>query len=330
MQRGHVPGQNHTRRKQVRHYVYAPADQRLRRRAITIVFSVVLVFSAWQLIDYGIDYLGAHQASNKLRELYYSETEEPAAEPTPTPDPTPTPAPTATSDPAGGPTPEPTPVTELQALRYPGNLYNRVSSRFQKLQRQNKDIIGWLTIPSLLDEAVVQKDNSYYLRRDYRGYHNVNGSLFLDENIELNTRPYTLTIYGHNMKTGAMFGCLRNYENLHFYQQNPFLTFDTMYEDGKYVIFSITELSLNAKDYNYFSFGKVNSDSISRRAEAIDVLKSHSLYSSSIEVLPEDQLLLLVTCVDNDEERRIVAARRIRDDETEEELQRKVNQSRKW
>ena len=31
----------------------------------------------------------------------------------------------------------------------------------------------------MLDEAVVQRDNSYYLNRDYRGYHNANGAIFL-------------------------------------------------------------------------------------------------------------------------------------------------------
>lgn len=332
MQRGYTPGQNGSGRKRQRSYSYVPAEKKRRQTTLicAVLLGIVLVFSAWQLISYAVDYFSAKNASNELRELYYQSEPETTAEPTAQPSPSPAAEPTATLPPQATATPSPTPPTELQSQHYPGNPYGTISSRFQKLRRQNDDIIGWLSIENLLDEAVVQRDNTYYLRRDYRGYHNVNGALFLDEGIYLKNRPYTLTVYGHNMKTGAMFGNLRNYEKLHFYQQNPFVTFDTMYEEGRYVIFSVTELSLDAKDHNYFSFGKIHSDNIAWRKEAISTLKSHSLYSSAIDVQPEDQILLLVTCVEDEEERRIIAARRVREDETEEALQRKVDQSRKW
>lgn len=328
MQRGHIPTQEHNNRKKQRTYTYLPTTEKRRRQLLlcSILLGCVLVFSAWQLIDYGVDYFAAKNAADQLREMYYEATEEPTASPTPSP----TPEPTPTLEPEATPTPSPTPAVHLEQMRYPGNPYATVASRFQKLRRQNGDIIGWLKIEDLVDEPVVQKDNTYYLRRDYRGYHNVNGALFLDENADLLYRPYTLMVYGHNMKTGAMFGNLRNYENLHFYQKNPFVTFDTMYEDGRYVIFSIAELSLNARDRNYFSFGKLDSDNIAWREEAISDLISHSVFYTDIDVQPEDQLLLLVTCVDDEEERRVVAARRIREGETEASLQRSVNRARKW
>lgn len=328
MQRGHMPEHEKHSRKKLRQYSYTPGAGRRRRQELLlmVLLACVMVFSAWQLIRYGADYVAAQNASEELRELYYQEAEEPTFTPAPTatPAPTPTPAPEVT------PTPTATPAIRLEALRYPGNPYGAISSTFTKLRRQNADIVAWLKIPGLLDEAVVQRDNSYYLKRDYRGYHNVNGAIFLDESTDLSTRPYTLMVYGHNMKTGAMFGCLRNYENLSFYQKNPFITFNTMYEDGQYVIFSITQLSLNARDSNYFSFGQMNSTNIAWRKEAIDALLSHSAFYTSLDVQPEDQILLLITCVDDDEERRIVAARRLRDGETIEGVQRIINRARKW
>lgn len=328
MQRGHIPEKAQSSRKKQRTYTYQPTTEKRRRQLLlcTILLAGVMLFSAWQLISYAVDYFSAQNASDQLRELYYEATEEPTQAPTPSP----TPEPTPTLEPEATPTPSPTPPVYLEQMRYPSTPHAAISSRFQKLRRQNSDIIGWLSIDGLVDEAVVQRDNTYYLRRDYRGYHNVNGALFLDENIDLLYRPYTLLIYGHNMKTGAMFGNLRNYENLHFYQKNPFVTFDTMYESGRYVIFSIAELSINAGDRNYFSFGRLNSDHIDWRAEAISDLISHSLYFTELDVQPEDQLLLLVTCVDDEEERRVVAARRIREDESEASLQRVVNRARKW
>ena len=58
-----------------------------------------------------------------------------------------------------------------------------------------------------------------------------------------------------------------------------------------------------------------------------ETLKAVSPYDCGVDVQPEDQLLLLVTCIGNDTERRVVAARRIREGETEEELLKQINGS---
>ena len=211
----------------------------------------------------------------------------------------------------------------------PINPYATVSSRFRKLRQQNGDIVGWLKIEGMLDEAVVQRDNAYYLARDYRGYHNVNGAIFLDESCALDTRPYTLILYGHNMKTGAMFGSLRNYENLRYYKANPFITFDTAYEEGEYVVFCVATVGVTPESRSSVNFALLESLSLAQREEAIETLTGYSLYKTSLDVQPDDQLLLLMTCVDDDSERRVVAARRLREGENRERLEKIVQEARK-
>ena len=44
---------------------------------------------------------------------------------------------------------------------WPGNPSMTISPQLKKLQRQNKDIVGWLSIPDMLAQAVVQRDNTY-------------------------------------------------------------------------------------------------------------------------------------------------------------------------
>lgn len=304
-------------------------DTRWLTVAGVVVFGGMFLFGAVKLIGYGWDYVSSRIASNELRKVYYEmATDVPTHTPEPTDTPTPPPivastaAPAATQAASAAPTPQTLPVQ-----RYPNNPYAVTNSRFVKLQRQNKDIIGWLKIDGMLDEAVVQRDNSYYLARDYRGYHNVNGAIFLDENTDLLKRPYTLMLYGHNMKTGAMFGNLRNFENLTYYKNDPFITFDTMYEDGRYVIFAVGTVSLNRDSWRYLNLTSLNSSNVEKRQEALTMLTRASVFSSGVTVQPEDQVLLLITCVDDDQERRVVAARRIREDEDEESLRKLVNQS---
>ena len=99
---------------------------------------------------------------------------------------------------------------EEQAGREPE--VSAVDLRF--LQSQYPDVRGWLTIPeSGIDYPVLQsspEEPEYYLRRDYQGNYDINGSLFLQADCILGESG-NLTIYGHNMNSGAMFGNLDQY-----------------------------------------------------------------------------------------------------------------------
>ena len=79
--------------------------------------------------------------------------------------------------------------------------------------------------------------------------------------------------------------------------------------------------------YDILNLSSLNSSQVEKRREALTMLSRASVFSSGVTVLPEDQVLLLITCVDDDQERRVVAARRIRDGEDEEALRKQVNQS---
>lgn len=307
-----------------RHY-----DRRSHRwlyLAAIAVMSLVLVASATQLILYAMDYAFSRRVSDDLRDIYYaSETDEPAAAPAAEQAAAQTTAEDRTgASPTAQPTDRPKAVSVLPKVPYPLNPYGVVSDRFSQLRRQNIDIVGWLTVPGLIDQAVVQRDNEYYLRRDYLGRHNSNGALFLDESCDTSTRPYTLTVYGHNMQSGAMFGSLRNYEHIGFFRDNPFIVFDTAWEQGRYVVFAVGTVSTNPLDKNYVNLGKLMSSTVSWRDEAIGQLVHASVFTNVIDVRADDQLLLLITCVDDDEERRVLCARRIRDGESEEALRRQL------
>ena len=318
-------------------YDFFPTPQSRRKRLLAallgVALGVVFLVSAVNLISYGFEYVQHRIAAEELRQVYYAEEEEPsasvpAAVPTEVPTEAPTAVPTALPESTPSPLPTSTPQARLPKVRYPNNNYAIASSRFQKLKRQNEDIIGWLTITDMVDEAVVQRNTTYYLDRDYKGYHNKNGAIFLDEVIDLRTRPYTLMLYGHNMKSGLMFGSLRNFENPTYYRRSPFITFDTAYEDGKYVIFAVGTISTDAKNWRYENFDHLLSSSIPLRTQAIASVNRFSVYNGLIDVQPEDQLLILVTCVDAVEDRRIVAARRIREGESEDELLALVRRTR--
>ena len=97
---------------------------------------------------------------------------------------------------------------KLPTVEYP-NGYALVP-RIQELRKKSEYIIGWITMDDL-DEPVAHKDNTFFLNHDVMGKKNMNGAIFMDQGTSLLTRPYTILLYGHNMKTGAMLGNLRKY-----------------------------------------------------------------------------------------------------------------------
>ena len=207
----------------------------------------------------------------------------------------------------------------LQPVPYPDNQELSVSDRFRRLRRKGEYIVGWLTMDHL-SEAVVQKDNTFFLNHDATGNNNSNGAIFLDEATGIITRPYTLILYGHNMKSGNMFGRLKKYKENAYFFSNRIISFDSMFEDGKYAVFAVLEFSTVPGTSGWFDLYSLRSDHIDARTEAIRKLENKSVHGRMLDVQPEDQLLLLVTCVDGEDERLLVAARRLRPNEKEEGL----------
>ena len=196
----------------------------------------------------------------------------------------------------------------LPVVEYP-NGYDLVP-RIRELRKKSEYIIGWLTMDDL-DEPVVHKDNTFFLDHDATGKKNVNGAIFMDEETNLLTRPYTILLYGHNMKTGALFGNLRKYEDAAYCLKHRLISFDTLYEVGSYEIFAVTPISLTPGKAKYVDLAGLQSLNQKTRATALTALKAGSLYQGTVGVSEEDQVLLLITCVGDDDERLVVAAKRL-------------------
>lgn len=289
-------------------------------RLLLLVCAVVFVVSAFLLVRYFVNILITRRASAQL-EAVYSAAVETTEAPTNTPVPTATPAPTATPEAkAAAVLPMATEAPqELWPSVYPQNPTLRVSSVFYELQRQNPDIIGWLKIDGVLEEAVVQRDNEYYLTHNALKQKSVTGALFLDELCDLKTVPSQMLIHGHNMKEGAMFGSLKKYKvkDASFYREHPYIEFNTIYENSRFVIFAVAEVDLRMGKSDYLPFWQdVRFSSAASFTSYVKKARDLSHYRCNVDVQPGDRLLTLSTCTGTDDNKRlIVMARRIRDDE---------------
>ena len=292
----------------------------LRDRILLCVCVFFVAYGAVRLAGYGIELASSNRTRDELKAAAEA-TEMPREEPTPA-------AAAETQEPearaqAPAPAPEPTSVL-LPDVSYPEG--TEISNRFRKLRKKSKYIVGWITMNNL-DEPVVQKNNTYFLNHDAMGGRNSNGAIFLDENVSLKTnRPYTLLVYGHNMKSGAMFGDLRKYRDYAYAARHRVFSFDTMYEDGKYAVFSVAVIDTEPGMSRYIDFRCLQADNREVRKKELEKLERLDEGGATVlDVNEEDQLLLLITCTGDDSERLVVSARRLRDGETEESLHFRAN-----
>lgn len=105
---------------------------------------------------------------------------------------------------------------------------------------QNAECIGWICIDGTAVNYPVMHtptDPQKYLRKSFDKKYSVSGVPFLDYRCDINTT--NLIVYGHNMKNGTMFACLKKYLDNTFREQHPVIELETA--DGvRY--FTVTEV----------------------------------------------------------------------------------------
>ena len=190
-------------------------------------------------------------------------------------------------------------------------------AKFAALRNKNSDFIGWLSIDGTeLDFPVMYAPNNkdFYLRHDFDKSYSIYGVPYLDENTTLgaNAESDNLVIYGHNMKTGTIFGCLTEYRKADYYQEHPFIEFDTVYGDAKYEVFGAFTIDVvNDTSFIYNQYIDMDEDAYNRY---VDQVISRSDVNSGIRPAYGEQLLTLSTCeYSSANGRYVVVARRVSD-----------------
>jgi sortase B len=123
----------------------------------------------------------------------------------------------------------------------------------------NEDMAAWLYIPGTnIDYPVMwtPEDEEYYLNRGFDGSSNKNGCLILDTDSCLNPLTTNLIIHGHNMKSGAMFGTLLNYEDTAFYDEHKEIILYTEECERRYEVLCVFRSQVYKTTDDVFKFYK--------------------------------------------------------------------------
>jgi len=175
-----------------------------------------------------------------------------------------------------------------------------ILSKFCALHEENSDFAGWLSIEGTkinYPVMVREGDNDYYLDKNFNGQEDKNGLLILDYRSNPPESGKNIIIYGHNMRTGVMFGTLDHYKDRDFCMEHPLIEFDSLYEEGTY---SVVAAMLSAVAYE--------DEDVFRYYDAIDVstqesfdefrqnIEKNALYTTEESLVYGDTCLVLSTC----------------------------------
>ncbi len=180
----------------------------------------------------------------------------------------------------------------------------------------NSDMAAWLQIPGTnVDYPVMwtPRDENYYLYRDFDGNENQNGCLILDTDSSLNPLTTNLIIHGHNMRSGAMFGNLTDYEDEEYFESHREIILYTRECQRNYEVIAVFRSQVYKKSDEVFKFYKFfQADTEEEFNDFYDNIKELSIYDTGVTAEFGDHLLTLSTCVYHvDQGRFVVVAKEV-------------------
>jgi len=189
---------------------------------------------------------------------------------------------------------------------------------FASLQSKNPDIHAWLTIPDTnVNYPIVQSptDDAFYLRRSIDGTYSVNGTLFTEHMYNgLEFEDPVTAVYGHDMKSGAMFGRLQEtYSDEESFKSHKDIVVYLPEKELHYEVFAAVPYSKRHILYYYNSFK--NEETVEEFLNEIYSVRAFSTnFDMDSKVDKDDKILLLSTCLQGDISKRyLVLAHLVRE-----------------
>lgn len=204
------------------------------------------------------------------------------------------------------------PTTETTVPTEPEPTEPVMLAKYAPLYEQNHDLFGWLRIDgTVIDYPVMHTptDPEKYLHTNFKREYSFGGIPFIDANCSADSD--NLLIYGHNMLDGSMFRTLLKYQQKDFWQRNPVISFNTLYEEQEYeVVAAFYDKVYKKSDTNFKFYQFYDTSDQSSFDEAMAYYREHALYDTGVTAQCGDLFLTLVTCAYQTENGRFVVVAR--------------------
>ena len=161
---------------------------------------------------------------------------------------------------------------------------------------KNPATVGWLKVGDIVDTPVVRGEGTFYLNHNFFREKATGGTIFIDEENSILPRSENMVVYGHNMRNGSVFGSLSRYRELSYLKKYPIVEFDTIYEEGEYVVVAVYDMSAETEDPHFMQmlyFDFIDNEDF---WTFFDQAQRRNIYDIPVDVNYGDHLLTLITC----------------------------------
>lgn len=185
---------------------------------------------------------------------------------------------------------------------------------FNKLRECNQDIYAWIQIPETkVDYPVLQsEEDNKYLNTNIDGSAGYPGCIYSNKCNSTNFEDYITVLYGHNMKTGEMFGSLHQFEEKEFFDDFDTYTIET--EEARYTYEVYAAVAYNDCLITA-EYGAKSKEGRDRFIESLEVYRENSgtYFKDNVEISGEDKVLVLSVCISGQADKRYLVVSRLQD-----------------
>ena len=200
---------------------------------------------------------------------------------------------------------------------------SNVKNPLSEFTQINNEFIGWLKVGESLLPVVQAKDNVKYLTLDLYEKYDKRGTPFLDYRNNAESLGETMLIYGHNYNySQEMFYEVEKLKNPEYTNKYPYILFNTIYGEKKYVIVAVFIVDINEDGVFDYNNSFLLNDEENRR-DFVENISVRNLLSTNLSFDMEDRLIMLSTCGYDFLTERIVAVGKLVDTEIEEPIYKK-------
>lgn len=159
---------------------------------------------------------------------------------------------------------------------------------FTALAAENPEVCGWVRLnDTAIDFPIVKTtDNVFYLNHLFNESKNKLGTPFVDAGNAGNFTDRHTVIYGHALKSGAMFGSLWEYENPNYFMRHPEIRL--FLPDGRQLTLAVFAC---ARVEALRSAVPVSFPTEASFLSFVDDLHETSAFSSSVKITSGDRLV---------------------------------------
>lgn len=180
------------------------------------------------------------------------------------------------------------------------NYQGGILPELKELYAMNSDLIGYIYVEDTgINNPVMQRKDikDYYLHRDFFRSYNEHGCVYVREACDVFEPTDVVTLYGHSMLDGTMFGDLHKFKQESFFNAHPLIYFDTLYERHAYQVVCIFRTSAEyGEGFPFHLFDDFEDEA--EFQEFIQGVRGQAIQDSGISVRYGDKFICLSTCED--------------------------------